>query len=36
MSGEPPVGGDDDFDDESNMSLSAMEAALKPQVLGDA
>ena len=33
MSGEPPVGGDDDFDDESNMSLSAMEAALKPQVL---
>src|SRR5206468_9470763 len=26
-------GGDDDFDDESNLSLSAMEAALKPQVL---
>jgi RNA polymerase primary sigma factor len=24
---------DDDFDDESNLSLSAMEAALKPQVL---
>jgi RNA polymerase primary sigma factor len=32
----PPDGapvGDDDFDDESNLSLSAMEAALKPQVL---
>ncbi|HEY4264139.1 MAG TPA: RNA polymerase sigma factor RpoD [Micropepsaceae bacterium] len=26
-------GGDEDFDDESNLSLSAMEAALKPQVL---
>ncbi len=26
-------GVDDDFDDESNLSLSAMEAALKPQVL---
>ena len=25
--------GEDDFDDESNLSLSAMEAALKPQVL---
>jgi len=33
LAGEPPIGGDDDFDDESNMSLSAMEAALKPQVL---
>ena len=33
MPGEPAIGGDDDFDDESNMSLSAMEAALKPQVL---
>ncbi|HEX5282139.1 MAG TPA: RNA polymerase sigma factor RpoD [Micropepsaceae bacterium] len=31
--GEIPPGGDDDFDDESNLSLSAMEAALKPQVL---
>jgi len=32
--GETPPGGmDDDFDDESNMSLSAMESALKPQVL---
>ncbi len=36
--GETPEGGegvglDDDFDDESNLSLSAMEAALKPQVL---
>src|SRR5262245_6172549 len=40
--GEKPEGGeggegipgiDDDFDDESNLSLSAMEAALKPQVL---
>jgi RNA polymerase primary sigma factor len=30
--GEGP-GGDEDFDDESNLSLSAMEAALKPQVL---
>jgi RNA polymerase primary sigma factor len=27
------TGGDEDFDDESNLSLSAMEAALKPQVL---
>ena len=26
-------GGDDDFDDEGNLPLSAMEAALKPQVL---
>jgi RNA polymerase primary sigma factor len=31
--GEIPLGIDDDFDDESNLSLSAMEAALKPQVL---
>ncbi len=35
--GEPkPEGGsegDDDFDDDSNLSLSAMESALKPQVL---
>src|SRR4030095_16803390 len=31
--GEGVVGLDDDFDDESNLSLSAMEAALKPQVL---
>ena len=30
--GEGP-GGDEDFDDESNLSLSAMETALKPQVL---
>jgi RNA polymerase primary sigma factor len=29
--GEPA--GEEDFDDESNLSLSAMEAALKPQVL---
>ncbi len=36
--GQSPEGGgepglDDDFDDESNLSLSAMETALKPQVL---
>ena len=31
--GEGGIPGDDDFDDESNLSLSAMEAALKPQVL---
>src|SRR5262245_51952356 len=31
--GEGVAGLDDDFDDESNLSLSAMEAALKPQVL---
>jgi len=32
--GEAGLAGlDDDFDDESNLSLSAMEAALKPQVL---
>jgi RNA polymerase primary sigma factor len=31
--GEGAAGIDDDFDDESNLSLSAMEAALKPQVL---
>lgn len=31
--GEGIPGMDDDFDDESNLSLSAMEAALKPQVL---
>jgi RNA polymerase primary sigma factor len=31
--GEGTPGLDDDFDDESNLSLSAMEAALKPQVL---
>jgi len=31
--GEGIAGLDDDFDDESNLSLSAMEAALKPQVL---
>jgi hypothetical protein len=31
--GEGTGGLDDDFDDESNLSLSAMEAALKPQVL---
>jgi RNA polymerase primary sigma factor len=31
--GENIPGMDDDFDDESNLSLSAMEAALKPQVL---
>jgi len=31
--GDGAVIGDDDFDDESNLSLSAMEAALKPQVL---
>jgi RNA polymerase primary sigma factor len=31
--GEGIPGVDDDFDDESNLSLSAMEAALKPQVL---
>ncbi|MDE2476157.1 MAG: RNA polymerase sigma factor RpoD [Alphaproteobacteria bacterium] len=33
VTGDMPPPGDDDFDDESNMSLSAMEAALKPQVL---
>jgi RNA polymerase primary sigma factor len=31
--GDGAAPGDDDFDDESNLSLSAMEAALKPQVL---
>src|SRR6185437_10161351 len=31
--GDGAVPGDEDFDDESNLSLSAMEAALKPQVL---
>jgi RNA polymerase primary sigma factor len=31
--GDGSGGLDDDFDDESNLSLSAMEAALKPQVL---
>jgi RNA polymerase primary sigma factor len=31
--GDGAIPGDDDFDDESNLSLSAMEAALKPQVL---
>ena len=31
--GDGLAGLDDDFDDESNLSLSAMEAALKPQVL---
>jgi RNA polymerase primary sigma factor len=31
--GEGAIPGDEDFDDESNLSLSAMEAALKPQVL---
>src|SRR5262249_28154795 len=31
--GEGTPGLDEDFDDESNLSLSAMEAALKPQVL---
>ena len=31
--GDGVAGIDDDFDDESNLSLSAMEAALKPQVL---
>ncbi len=31
--GETLPGLDDEFDDESNLSLSAMEAALKPQVL---
>ena len=31
--GDQPGQGDEDFDDESNLSLSAMEAALKPQVL---
>jgi RNA polymerase primary sigma factor len=31
--GQVTPGSDDDFDDESNLSLSAMEAALKPQVL---
>jgi RNA polymerase primary sigma factor len=31
--GDGIPGADDDFDDESNLSLSAMEAALKPQVL---
>jgi RNA polymerase primary sigma factor len=31
--GDGTAGLDDDFDDESNLSLSAMEAALKPQVL---
>ena len=30
---EAPPPGEDDFDDESALSLSAMEAALKPQVL---
>jgi len=33
VGGDMPPGVDDDFDDESNLSLSAMEAALKPQVL---
>ena len=32
-SADIPPGLDDEFDDESNLSLSAMEAALKPQVL---
>jgi RNA polymerase primary sigma factor len=31
--GEPAMPGEEDFDDESNLSLSAMEAALKPQIL---
>jgi RNA polymerase primary sigma factor len=31
--GDGAIPGDEDFDDESNLSLSAMEAALKPQVL---
>src|SRR5258708_25688884 len=32
--GEGAIPGDEDFDDESNLSLSAMAAALNPQVLG--
>src|SRR5258706_13462898 len=31
--GARPIAGDEDFDDESNLSLSAMEAALNPQEL---
>ena len=31
--GQPPADDGDDFDDEGNLPLSAMEAALKPQVL---